>query len=229
VRDRLIQSWTGNAAAWTAAVRDGRIESRELATNAAILEGVLALGPKRVLDVGCGEGWLCRALAGHGVDTVGIDVSAPLVATAREMGGGRFEVLPYSELGAAAASLGRFDALACNFSLLEEDIGPMLADLRGLLQPGGHLVIQTVHPWSACGEEPYRDGWRLEDFSAFGEEAFPEPMPWFFRTLSSWHSVLAIAGYHVLALAEPAHPETARPLSLLLSCAPTASGPASAS
>jgi len=31
--DRLIRSWTGNAAAWTAAVRDGRIESRRVATD----------------------------------------------------------------------------------------------------------------------------------------------------------------------------------------------------
>jgi 2-polyprenyl-3-methyl-5-hydroxy-6-metoxy-1,4-benzoquinol methylase len=228
VRDRLIQSWTENAAAWTTAVRGGHIESREVATAAAILDAILVLAPKRVLDVGCGEGWLCRALSGHGIEAVGIDVSAPLVEAARAAGGGRFERLPYSELGSASASLGRFDTLACNFSLLEEDIGPMLADLRSLIAPRGQLVIQTVHPWTACGEEPYRDGWRLEDFSSFGEHAFPEPMPWYFRTLSSWLSVLSIAGYRVLALAEPAHPETARPLSLLLSCAPSPSGPASA-
>jgi len=228
-RDRLIRSWTDNAAAWTEAVRGGRIESRALATNAAILDALLALAPSRVLDVGCGEGWLCRALSGHGIEAVGIDVSAPLVDAARAAGGGRFEVLPYSELASAAASLGRFDALACNFALLEEDVGPMLADLRSLLAPGGHLVIQTVHPWSACGDEPYRDGWRLEDFSGFGEQAFPEPMPWYFRTLASWLAVLASAGYQVLALREPAHPETARPLSLLLSCAPMPSGPASVS
>lgn len=229
MKDRLIRSWTENATAWTTAVRGGHIESRELATTAAILDAVLALAPRRVLDVGCGEGWLCRALSDHGVEAVGIDVSAPLVEAARAAGGGRFERLPYSELGGAASLLGRFDVLACNFSLLEEDLGPLLADLRPLISPQGHLVIQTVHPWSACGDEPYRDGWRLEDFSAFGEHAFPEPMPWYFRTLSSWLSVLAIAGYRVLALAEPAHPETARPLSLLLSCAPTACGPASAS
>ena len=215
-RDRLIRSWTGNAAAWTAAVRDGRIESRRLATDAAILDALRALRPARVLDVGCGEGWLCRALAAHGIEAVGMDVSAPLVDAARAAGSGRFEVLPYAGLADAARRLGSFDALACNFALLEEDIVPMLRDLHALLAPGGHLVIQTVHPWTACGDEAYRDGWRLEDFAAFGDQAFPEPMPWYFRTLATWLANLDDAGYRVDRLREPAHPGTARPLSLLL-------------
>ncbi len=215
-RDRLIRSWTGNAAAWTAAVRDGRIESRRLATDAAILDALRALRPARVLDVGCGEGWLCRALAAHGIEAVGIDVSAPLMDAARAAGSGRFEVLPYAGLADAARRLGSFDALACNFALLEEDIVPMLRDLHVLLAPGGHLVIQTVHPWTACGDEAYRDGWRLEDFAAFGDQAFPEPMPWYFRTLATWLANLDDAGYRVDRLREPAHPGTARPLSLLL-------------
>ena len=214
--DRLIRSWTTNASAWTDAVRSGRIESRRLATDAAMLDRLVALRPARVLDVGCGEGWLCRALAAQGVEAVGIDVSAPLVDAARAAGRGRFEVLPYSELADAGARLGTFDALACNFALLEEDIVPMLRDLRALLAPGGHLVVQTVHPWSACGAEPYRDGWRLEDFAGFGDQAFPEPMPWYFRTLATWLADLSSAGFQLDQLREPAHPDTARPLSLLL-------------
>ncbi|WP_290781364.1 class I SAM-dependent methyltransferase [Arenimonas sp.] len=214
--DRLIKSWTANAAAWTDAVRSGRIESRRLATAAAIEQALLALSPARVLDVGCGEGWLCRALAAHGIEAVGIDVSAPLVEAARAAGGGRFELLRYAELADAAPRLGRFDALACNFALLECDIVPMLSDLHRLLAPGGRLVIQTVHPWSACGDEPYRDGWRLEDFAGIGDQAFPEPMPWYFRTLATWLADLSHAGFVIDQLQEPAHPDTQRPLSLLL-------------
>jgi len=215
-QDRLIRSWTANAAAWTDAVRSGRIESRRLATACAIEQALLAIRPARVLDVGCGEGWLCRSLARHGIETVGIDVSAPLVEAARAAGDGRFEQLGYTELAGAAPQLGRFDALACNFALLEQDIVPMLSDLHSLLKPGGHLVIQTVHPWSACGDESYRDGWRLEDFASIPDQAFPEPMPWYFRTLATWLADLARAGFRVDRLHEPAHPDTARPLSLLL-------------
>jgi len=92
--------------------------------------------------------------------------------------------------------------------------------VRGLLAPGGRLVVQTVHPWGACGDEPYRDGWRLETFEGFGAQVFPEAMPWHFRTLASWHAALAEAGFTVETLREPCHPDTGRPLSLLMVCVP---------
>ena len=158
---RIRQSWQANADAWTRAVREQRIESRRLVTDAAIL-GAIAEGPAlRVLDIGCGEGWLCRALAARGSECVGVDASAPLVDSARTEGGARFEVMDYAALIESGSSLGQFDVLVCNFALLDEYIAPLLSALRERLNPGGRLLIQTVHPWAACRDEPYADGWRL--------------------------------------------------------------------
>lgn len=56
----LAQSWITNAELWTAAVRDGDIESRRLVTDQAMVNAVLAQQPRRVFDLGCGEGWLVR-------------------------------------------------------------------------------------------------------------------------------------------------------------------------
>jgi 2-polyprenyl-3-methyl-5-hydroxy-6-metoxy-1,4-benzoquinol methylase len=218
---QIRQSWQTNADAWTRAVREQRIESRRLVTDAAIL-GAIADGPaRRVLDIGCGEGWLCRALAERGSECVGVDASVPLVDSAQAAGGGRFEVMDYAALIEAGSRLGQFDVLVCNFALLDENIAPLLGALRERVAPGGRLLIQTVHPWAACGNEPYVDGWRLETFAAFGGE-FSSSMPWFFRTLESWLALLAASGWRLRQLREPRHPDTGQPCSLLLELQPLA-------
>lgn len=220
--ERLRRSWDANAGAWAEVVREGRIESRRLATDAAIVEAVAALSPRRVLDVGCGEGWLARALVGSGVDVVGVDGSEALIRRARELGGGEFLVAGYPELVRnPAVAGGSYDAVVCNFALLGEEIAELLLALRRRLAPQGRLLIQTVHPWSVLGDEPYRDGWRTEGWQGFAGQ-FPEPMPWFFRTLGSWIRCLGEAGLAVDEVREPLHPGSGRPLSLLLRAAPRA-------
>ena len=212
----LIWSWMANADAWTRTVREGRIASRRLATDAAIVDAVAERNPERVLDLGCGEGWLMRALAERGIEAIGLDVSLELVMAAEEAGGGRYRCCSYEELVEDPTRAGGpYDAIACNFSLLGADLVPLLRALRRNLPPGGALVIQTVHPWTAAGDEGYADGWRTETFDAFGDD-FAEPMPWYFRTLGSWVDALRDGGFHLATLREPIHPETGQPASLVM-------------
>lgn len=211
----LRRSWRTNADAWTRAVREQRIPSRRAGTDAAILGAVLETGARHILDAGCGEGWLARALAARGCEVVGVDASAELVAAARSLGGARFEVASYADLETRRAEFGPFDAVACNFALLGEDLGTPLRALGRLLAPDGRLVVQTVHPWTACGEAPYVDGWRIETFAGFGDE-FREPMPWYFRTIESWIGAFVANGYAVERVTEPVDATGSRPLSLLL-------------
>lgn len=216
-RELLERSWVANAEAWTRAVRENRIASRRQGTDSAIVEAVAATNPANALDVGCGEGWLARALAGRGIDVVGVDASPPLIERARELGGARFAVLSYDELAEKGDCLSDpFDAIVCNFSLFDDNLEPVLSALARRLAPHGTLFIQTAHPANAVAGL-LSGGWRTETFDSFGVQ-FPASMPWYCHTLSSWHDQLHNAGMRVVEAREPAHSDTGEPLSLLLVC-----------
>ncbi|WP_247256794.1 class I SAM-dependent methyltransferase [Pseudomonas moorei] len=210
----LLQSWNHNAQAWIEAIRTGAIESRLNVTNQAIVLAVLGRQPERVLDLGCGEGWLLRELEKRGIDAVGVDGDATLVEAARAAGTSQVHRATYEELVQARVDIGRdYDLICANFALLHQDIIPLLSAMNALLAPGGALVIQTLHPWAVAAGD-YQDGWREETFASF--KGPWQPMPWYFRTLSSWLNALDMAGYRLASLQEPQHPQSPVPQSLLL-------------
>src|SRR5688500_16229456 len=214
--DRIAQSWRDNANAWVDAVREGRIPSRRAGTDAAVVSAVLENSPRRVLDAGCGEGWLARYLSQHGMHVTAFDGSEPLVKRAREMGGADFLHITYDQFVAQPSLTGtEFDVVVFNFSLFAEDIVPALKAARSIVKPGGRLIIQTVHPYNDAQDEPYADGWRMELFGTMGD-AFQTPMPWYFRTMKSWVQAVLQSGFQLIDLREPSNPETQQPLSLIL-------------
>ena len=214
----IAPTWDANAAAWTAAVRGRALPSRRLGTDAAVLDAVAATGARRVLDLGCGEGWLARALAARGLDVTGTDGAAALVAAAAAVphdGPGpapRYLVRTYEALAAEGVPDGPYDAVVASFALLGEDLDGLLRAVRAAVRPGGALVVQTLHPLGVEG--PYAEGWREETFAGLGADW--APMPWYFRPFGAWVRLLARTGWALADAAEPLHPETARPLSLVL-------------
>ena len=217
----ILTSWDSNASLWTRAVRESWIASRRAGSDDAILQAILRQPAGSALDVGCGEGWLARKLAAEGWDVAGVDASVELIRTAQQAGAGAYFALTYEEIAADPSLLrGPHDAIVCNFALLGESLGPLLAALRTALAPAGRLLIQTVHPREVCGDEPYQDGWRLETFNGFGEGQWA-PMPWYFRTEESWRRELEAARFRIDEWEAPRHPESGRPLSLLITALTT--------
>ncbi len=212
---KIVESWKKNARPWTTAVRQRQIESRKQTTDQAIVDAVLSCSPSSILDIGCGEGWLARRLSTENIKAIGVDVVPELVEAAKLAGNGDFRIIAYEEIAAGKLHIS-VDAIVCNFSLLgKESVEGIFRVLPSLLTSKGVLVIQTLHPLIACGDEPYRDGWRQGSWVGFSED-FSDPAPWYFRTIESWIGLFTKYGVTLRGLREPLDPKSQRPASLIL-------------
>jgi SAM-dependent methyltransferase len=92
-----------------------------------------------VLEAGCGEGHLTRALLDRGAELTAIDLSPKMVERARERAAGaRVLLAPLEDTGLEAASFDRVVGLAV---LHHTDVARAAAEVRRLLRPGGRAVF----------------------------------------------------------------------------------------
>ncbi len=124
-------------------VPEGAVPERFAARRDFLLAGVRP--GERVLDVGCGEGAFCAALAAAGARPVGVEVAAEPLRRARVRHPELELRLVGAELPFPAAS---FDVAWAGEVLEHVADGPGLLDeLRRVLRPGGRLLITTPdHP-----------------------------------------------------------------------------------
>lgn len=102
--------------------------------------------PSSVLDPGCGEGWLARELAAHGVEVTGVDAIPELVDAARKAGGAAYRVMSYEEIARGHLDIS-VDVVVRDFSLIGAAVvDNIVAAIPGLLKDEGALVVQTLHP-----------------------------------------------------------------------------------
>src|SRR5690606_15979011 len=152
---QILQSWQQNASSWIKAVRDGRIASRTQVTNQAILSASLRGSPRTAVDLGCGEGWLCRALAAEGLEVIGVDAVEELLGAARTAGGADYRLLSFEDVANGGLAV-QVDVAVCNFSLFgDSEVAQLFRSIPTMLAPGGRFVVQTLHPVASCGDLPY--------------------------------------------------------------------------
>jgi len=125
-----------------------------------------ALRGRRVLDVACGQGVLCRRLADVGARPVGVDAAEALITSARERGPGTYHVGDARNLGFLEP--GAFDAAACLLAVANlQPIRPAFEGVARALRGGGQFVMVTNHPafrspkethwgWDDAGKVQYR-------------------------------------------------------------------------
>ncbi len=107
-----------------------------------------SLQQARVLDIGCGGGILSEAMARHGAQVTGLDLSGHALYQARAHLPENLSVnyIQQDARGFAEEHSGVFDLVVC-MELLEHvpDVPALLSDCARALRPGGHLVIATIN------------------------------------------------------------------------------------
>ena len=179
----------------------------------------------RVLELGCGNGRILLDLLAHGVDAVGIDASAGMLAALRRKALERHLPVRIAQMDVRRLGLRAGFAVAlCPYSLItyvtdDGDVADLLRTLWSLLQPGGLCVVDAFIPRSRVAtttfaldyRRPFGDGMlaRWKRISAVGATV---------NRIERRYVVEDAAGtaLDVIEVAEDIRPRSAEELSRLL-------------
>jgi SAM-dependent methyltransferase len=125
-------------------------------SRVGLVERALGRGAARVLDVGCGRGFLLDAFRRRGWEVEGTEMSEASSAHAREVLGMRVHLGPLESLALPAES---FDAITL-WHVLEHVTTPvsLLSEIRRVLRPGGVLLV-SVPNFRSLEARATRAGW----------------------------------------------------------------------
>lgn len=106
---------------------------------------------KKVLDLGCGEGYVSRMLRRRGAHVIGLDVSERMIELARQAEVEQPLGIRYDTADAVTADLGdaSVDLVVAVFLFNYLDVERMHKTMRNvhrMLRPGGHFVFAVPHP-----------------------------------------------------------------------------------
>jgi ubiquinone/menaquinone biosynthesis C-methylase UbiE len=179
----------------------------------------------RVLDLGCGNGYLSRRFAREGAKVVAVDASAPIVDRARaresrEPLGVEYHVANAARLEFLPAA--SFDLVASNMALMDiEDAEGAIREAARVLRAGGRFVASLSHP---CFDQGPTSTWLSERFFRTTKvwrkieryrAPFADEIPWetspgqivtttgYHRPLSWYAQALREAGFLIRSLEEP--------------------------
>jgi len=124
----------------------------------------------RALELGCGNGRILLELLARGVDAIGVDSSAAMLALLAGKAAARGLPAPVARMDVRALALRPgFAVILCPYSLItyvtaDDDLDGLLAAARGLLAPGGALVVDAFVPRPV----PADTGWQPDYRRPFG-------------------------------------------------------------
>jgi len=120
---------------------------REVLSDLAVLERLIAPAGKDVVDVGCGGGALVRALAARGAQVTGVEVSEEQLASALSDdhgSGARYVIGHAQQLPLEDASVDAAVFMRTLHHVPPNELGDALSEARRVLRPGG--VVYVAEP-----------------------------------------------------------------------------------
>lgn len=181
--------------------------SRRRLLNPTLFALLGAVAGRRILDLGCGEGYLCRLLARRGALVTGVEPTSSLYTRCIEREARESLGVTYHQQDACALTLppGACETVVMNMVL--QDIPDYMGAIRGataMLAPGGDLIATILHP---CFEESaslWPDKRVVETREYFAEYARPQTFATLFhRPLSAYINALLDAGLTLERMVEP--------------------------
>jgi len=143
------EEWEKNANYWIKIIRGNLDPYRLVVTNKAILQTLKGKKKQKILDAGCGEGYLARILAKKGYQVWGIDISEKLIRAAKDKEKRKPLSITYS---VGDFSKTRFPPKFFNFILghqiINDTFSPekAIAEFYRVLKKKGKLILLFIHP-----------------------------------------------------------------------------------
>lgn len=201
-------------------------DSLDDAGTAGLLELVGDVRGKRFCDIACGQGRITRELARRGARVTGVDISAALLDSARDVERQMPLGVDYVHGDISVTQdlePESFDGACCNFALTDiDDLSGTLNAISTLLRPGGLFVFSILHPcfpgWGADVSSSWQPGsgyftegwWRTDARSSRIRQRVGSNH----RMISTYLNELSRCGLTVDRVVEPPPPErwlTTRP------------------
>ncbi|MCR4318488.1 MAG: methyltransferase domain-containing protein [Planctomycetes bacterium] len=174
----------------------------------------------KVLDVGCGQGVLTRALQAAGCDATGIDLSPSMIALAKKRSSPKIKFVIGDGKRLNDFDDASFDAAVYLMAIAGMDpLADVISSAARVLRPGGSAIAIVTHP---CFRIPRQSHWGFEEERKIQyrridmymtEAAIPifsyrkgfkegEHTTTYHRPLSAYVSAFAERGFSVAALEE---------------------------